>query len=198
MSTANNLSEIALRRYTAKAFDPNRTIPAETMDQLRTLLRYAPSSVNSQPWHFVIASSEAGKAKVAQGTQGPFAYNTPKVMKASHVVVLCARTDLDEAHLRAVLEQEDSDGRFASAEAKAGAAAGRGGYVKLHREIGDVAAWAQKQVYLALGELLLGAATLGLDASRQLRSRASPLLPKQGLSLVHAGQRLLHRSETGL
>jgi nitroreductase len=103
MSTAVNLSEIARRRHTSKAFDPSRTIPAETMDQLRTLLRYAPSSVNSQPWHFVIAGSEAGKAKVAQGTQGPFAYNTPKVMKASHVVVLCARTDLDDAHLSAVL-----------------------------------------------------------------------------------------------
>ena len=58
MSTAVNLSEIARRRYTTKAFDPSRSIPAETMDQLRTLLRYAPSSVNSQPWHFVIASSD--------------------------------------------------------------------------------------------------------------------------------------------
>ena len=164
MSIAVNLSEIARRRHTCKAFDPSRTIPAETMDQLRTLLRYAPSSVNSQPWHFVIAGSEAGKAKVAQGTQGPFAYNTPKVMKASHVVVLCARTDLDDTHLGRVLEQEAADGRFATPEAKAGQANSRGGYVKLHRELGDTAAWAQKQVYLALGELLLGAATLGLDA----------------------------------
>lgn len=164
MSTAVNLSEIARRRYTTKAFDPSRSIPAETMDQLRTLLRYTPSSVNSQPWHFVIAGSEAGKVLVAQGTQGPFAYNAPKVLKASHVVVLCARTDLDDTHLGAVLEQEAADGRFATPEAKAGQANTRGGYVKLHSEIGDTAVWAQKQVYLALGELLLGAATLGLDA----------------------------------
>ncbi|MCA6217091.1 oxygen-insensitive NAD(P)H nitroreductase [Ideonella sp. B7] len=159
-----NLAEIARRRYTTKAFDPSRTIPAETMEQLRTLLRFAPSSVNSQPWHFVIASSEPGKALVAQGTQGNFAYNAPKVMRASHVVVLCARTELGDEHLTAVLNQEDADGRFATPEAKAGQANSRGGYVKLHREIGDTAVWAQKQVYLALGELLLGAAALGLDA----------------------------------
>ncbi len=164
MSTAVNLAEIARRRYTTKAFDPSRTIPAETLEQLRTLLRFAPSSVNSQPWHFVIAGSEPGKALVAQGTQGNFAYNAPKVMRASHVVVLCARTDLGEDHLAAVLNQEDADGRFATPEAKAGQANSRGGYVKLHREIGDTAVWAQKQVYLALGELLLGAAALGLDA----------------------------------
>jgi hypothetical protein len=76
MSTAVNLSEIARRRHTSKAFDPSRTIPAETMDQLRTLLRYAPSSVNSQPWHFVIACC----GRQGQGGPGPQpSHNTPKV-----------------------------------------------------------------------------------------------------------------------
>lgn len=53
-----NLTQIVKTRRTTKAFDPMRKVPAETFEQLETLLRYAPSSVNSQPWHFVIASTE--------------------------------------------------------------------------------------------------------------------------------------------
>jgi nitroreductase/dihydropteridine reductase len=88
-----------------------------------------------------------------------------------------------------VLEQEAADGRFATPEAKAGQANTRGGYVKLHREIGDTAVWAQKQVYLALGELLLGAATLGLDACPMEGFDAAALnaalgLEARGLSAV--------------
>jgi nitroreductase / dihydropteridine reductase len=160
-----NIAHLAQTRYAAKAFDPGRTIPEALMDELRTLLRLSPSSVNSQPWHFVIASSGEGKARIGAATRPAFAYNEPKILNASHVAVLCARTDLDGAHLSALLEQEDRDGRFATPEAKAGQEKGRGFYVDIHRnQRGDVRAWMEKQVYLALGMLLMGAAALGIDA----------------------------------
>ena len=40
------------------------------------------------------------------GTEGGFAYNAPKVLKASHVIALCTRNDMTEEHLQALLEQE--------------------------------------------------------------------------------------------
>lgn len=160
-----NIAKIAQTRYTTKAFDPARKIPAETFAQLETLLRFAPSSVNSQPWHFVIASTEQGKARIAKATQGGYAYNEPKVRNASHVVVFCARRELDEAHLTAILEQEDKDGRFATPEAKAGQHKSRSFYADLHRnEYKDAQTWMERQLYLAFGTLLLGAATLEIDA----------------------------------
>ena len=135
------------------------------MDELRTLLRLCPSSVNSQPWHFVIASGEEGKARIGAATKPSYAYNEPKILNASHAVVLCARTGLDDAHLSALLEQEERDGRFTTPEAKAGQDKGRRFYLNLHRnERGDERPWMEKQVYLALGTLLLGAAALGIDA----------------------------------
>jgi nitroreductase/dihydropteridine reductase len=160
-----DIARIATTRRTCKAFDASKTIDPAKIEALCTVLRYAPSSVNAQPWHFVIASSPEGKAKVITATQGGYAYNAPKVRDASHVVVLCARTDLDDAHLAAVLAQEDKDGRFVSAEAKATQGNARSFYVGLHRnELKDASIWMEKQVYLALGTLLQGAAVLGIDA----------------------------------
>ena len=102
---------------------------------------------------------------VCDATRPAYAYNEPKILNASHVVVLCVRTDLDDAHLAALLEQEDRDGRFPTPEAKAGQGKGRDFYADIHRTgRGDVLAWMEKQVYLALGMVLLGAAALGIDA----------------------------------
>ena len=162
-----DIARIALTRHTCKAYDPTRKIAEAQVEQLKTLLRFAPSSVNSQPWHFFIAGSAAGKARLAKATsEGPYAANGAKVRNASHVVVLCARTRLDDSYLDAVLTQEEHDGRFPTPEHKAAQDKGRHFYADLHRVTQlDTGAWMERQVYLALGNLLLGAATLGIDAT---------------------------------
>ena len=136
------------------------------MQQVYDLLRNSASSVNSQPWHFIVANTPEGRARIAKATQGGYVYNAAKVNDASHVIVLCARVDMDEAHLYALLEQEERDGRFRDAQARAGQDATRRGYVNQHRYgTKDVAQWLEKQVYLALGTALVGAATLEIDAT---------------------------------
>jgi len=161
-----DITRIAASRYTTKAYDPQKRIDEALMEQLQTLLRLAPSSTNSQPWHFVIAASDEGKARIAKAATGPYSANEAKILNASHVVVLCALDGLSDEHLLHVLEQEEQDGRFNSAEAKAGMHKGRGFYVNLHREeLHDTQHWMEKQVYIALGTLLFGAAALGIDAT---------------------------------
>lgn len=161
-----DIAKIATSRYTTKAYDPHKRIGAAQMEQLKTLLRFSPSSVNSQPWHFVIVESSDTKAKLATATTGPYGGNEQKVLNASHVVVLCARSELDDAHLERVLLQEENDGRFKTDDAKAMQIRGRGFYVNLHRnDLHDTQHWMEKQVYLSLGTLLFGAAALGIDAT---------------------------------
>lgn len=156
----------ALERHTVKAYDASRRIPDPVVRQLVGLLRNSPSSVNSQPWHFIVADSAEARARMAKGAQGGYAYNEPKILNASHVILFCARTDMDEAHLARVLEQEDHDGRFRDAAAKTNQHNGRRGYVNLHRFARkDMPHWLEKQVYLALGTAMLGAAMLGVDTT---------------------------------
>lgn len=160
-----DLVQILKTRYTAKAYDPARSIPADTVERLLASLRFSPSSVNAQPWHFIVADDEAGKARVAKAASGPYAYNAAKIVNASHVVILCARTTLPPAHLDAVLEQEQADGRYADNAAKEAGGKLRTGYVGQHEQAGDVLEWNVKQVYIALGFLLLSAGELGVDAT---------------------------------
>ncbi|WP_315708132.1 oxygen-insensitive NAD(P)H nitroreductase [Brenneria uluponensis] len=160
------LNEAVINRHTVKAFDSGKTLPESQIESLLNVLRNSPSSVNSQPWHFVVASTADGRAAIAKSTTGAFAYNEPKVLNASHVIALCMHTDMDEQHLDNILTQEDQDGRFVAEGSKAGQDKSRRSYVDIHRyELRDMPQWMEKQVYLALEGLLLGAAVLGIDAT---------------------------------
>lgn len=160
-----SIVDVAASRYTTKVFDNTKKIPADKLEQVKKLLQLSPSSTNIQPWHFILASSEEGKARVAKATSGTYSFNERKVLDASSVVVFCAKTQLDDAHLRAVLDQEDADGRLATPEAREGQNKGRTYFADIHRYIlKDAQHWMEKQLYLNVGNFLLGVAALGIDA----------------------------------
>lgn len=160
-----DIVSIALQRYSTKAFDASKKLTADEAEKIKTLLRYSPSSTNSQPWHFIVASTEEGKARVAKSAAGGYVFNERKMLDASHVVVFCAKTAMDDAWLEKVVDQEDADGRFATPEAKAANHKGRTFFADLHRkDRQDDHEWMARQVYLNVGNFLLGVGAMGLDA----------------------------------
>ena len=160
-----NIAHFAQQRYSTKAFDPNRRISEENIQQIKDLIRLSPSSVNSQPWHFILASTDEGKQRIAKSTQGRFSFNERKVLDASHVLVLCAKTSIDDDYLLKLLAVEDKDGRFATEDDKQGMHNGRSYFVNIHRaDLNDAQEWMEKQVYLNAGTVLLGTAAMGIDA----------------------------------
>ena len=52
-----NFLNLAQNRYTTKMYNGKR-IPEDTLNQLKEILRLAPSSINSQPWQFVFVGEE--------------------------------------------------------------------------------------------------------------------------------------------
>ena len=160
-----NIVEVAKARYATKKFDASKRISNKDFSQIKALLRLSPSSINSQPWHFIIADSAEGKQKIAKGAEGAYSANNPKILDASHVVLFCAKTEISDDYLQKITNQEDLDGRFPKPEGKALALKVRGFYTDLHRQDwNDVECWIQKQVYLNIGTILLGAGALGIDA----------------------------------
>lgn len=167
-----DITQYALNRHTVKAYDPTKRIDNATVEKLKTLLRYSPSSTNAQPWYFIMASTDAGKERVAKGTDGKYPFNSPSIRNASHVAVFASRLEMTGSHLKTVLDQEDEDGRYNAetpelkTERKAGMDGGRRMFLNLHKHhYKDAQHWMDKQVYLNVGQFLLGAAALGVDAT---------------------------------
>ncbi|WP_439234580.1 oxygen-insensitive NAD(P)H nitroreductase [Lonepinella koalarum] len=159
-----NTSVFTAQRYSTKAFDASRKISAGDWENIQDALRQSPSSVNIQPWHFVIGSDDAGKARIAKAfTNYPF--NTNKVLDASHVVVFASRVHASDEFLNAILEQEDKDGRYAKVEDKQTGDNVRRLFLGIHRnDLKDEQEWFARQTYLNLGFTLMTAAALGIDS----------------------------------
>ena len=138
--------EIAQKRYATKAYR-NEKISEAKIKELAEILRLAPSSVNSQPWKFVIVGDEALKADLAAHSF----FNEQKIKEASHLVVLFAYDDIAafETYFKANQPQPVVD------------------YYQSLKAGGEECAkvWFQKQVYLATGFLLAACGVEGIDAT---------------------------------
>lgn len=158
-----NIIDALKSRKTCKVYDASRRLTAEQIADIKLLLRYAPSSVNVQPWHYFLIESTEAKEKVLPGFME---FNRPKVMDSTLTVIFAVRDQLGEAHVELITEQEDKDQRFVDAASKEGVAAGRRRFIELnsHNQT-DLDKWCEKQAYIALGTLLLGASALGIDAT---------------------------------
>ncbi len=150
-----DFKHIVASRHAAKAFDSDRKIRPEHVEELLEIVRLAPSSFNLQPWKIMVITDPALKQRLA-----PAAWNQPQIMSSSHLLVFLADTRLD--HLIAQLaEQMDAVGVHPDR---------RDPYVSMMYGFSnrlspeEKKAWSQRQVYLALGNALNGAESLGFDS----------------------------------
>lgn len=145
------------KRYATKVFDPNKTVNSADLQILIDSLILTPSSFGLQPWHFVIVQN----AEIKNQLKGA-AFGQNQVANCSHLVVLCARTDLttDEA-------QKFVD--FSSQVTKV-PAVNLASYTQVisgfigAKNPEELTKWTIKQVYIALGFLIVACADLGIDS----------------------------------
>lgn len=83
---SNDFSDIVYNRRSIRKFDTSVKIPREEMLEILDKTVTAPSSVNMQPWRFVVVDSEEGKDKLK-----PFAsYNSVQNETSSAMVLIFA------------------------------------------------------------------------------------------------------------
>lgn len=162
-----NLQQIIHQRYATKKYNPNKKIPEDQIEQLVELLQYSPTSINSQPYHFIVTGTPTGKKRIASSmNSGFYTYNRDKVVNASHSIIICSKTDIDRTYLTKTIEKAYHDGRIESLEKVEQMVNQYMGFIDLHNNVEkDAQNWMAKQCYIALGNLLLGAAMLGIDTT---------------------------------
>ncbi|HEL1542277.1 nitroreductase family protein [Streptococcus suis] len=82
----NDFNEIMFSRKSIKVYDETVTIDHEEMLEMLNKAITAPSSVNLQPWRFVVVESAAAKAKLRPMVR----FNTKQVDTASAVILIFA------------------------------------------------------------------------------------------------------------
>lgn len=154
--------ELSKKRYTCKHFDPNKKIPREDIQKLQEILRLSPSSVNSQPWVFILVHTDSHKKLIRPAV---WDFNWDRTDTCSDFVVIAVRKGLTEKYQSNLIDQEVKDGRLESEEVAEKAAQARAYFIGLHDQAGDCVEWEKRQAYIAMTSLLYGAASMGIDST---------------------------------
>lgn len=155
-----------MNKHLTRYFDPGRTIPEDTLQQLLRFLRSTPSSVNVQPNHFYVLATPEGKQRLADNLGERFQDNAEKILNASHTIILTTRADVPDSHIEAVFAKERADGRFPDPSKQQRWEAMTRDFLTL-RGYGykDLNHWMEKQTYMAVGLTMMAAAALGVEAT---------------------------------
>jgi nitroreductase/dihydropteridine reductase len=155
-----------MSKHLTRAFDPSKTIPEETLQQLLRFLRSTPSSTNIQPNHFYVLATAEGKEHLVANLGERFQDNSEKILNASHTIILTTRADLPDSHVEEVFNKETADGRFPDPAKRALWQSMTRDFLNL-RNYGykDLNHWMEKQTYMALGMTMMAAAELGVEAT---------------------------------
>lgn len=155
--TPNEILDALRWRYAVRVFDPTKTIPANTWEALEKSMVLTPSSFGLQPWKFLVITDKSVQEQLL-----PLTWYQRQVADCSHLVVFMAKTEFhrediekfvqDTANTRG-LEREALEGFFNSMEKFR---------VRLSAE--EAILWAQRQCYIAQGQMMLATSLLGIDA----------------------------------
>jgi nitroreductase / dihydropteridine reductase len=90
-------------RYATKKFNQELNLPEHRFDLLLEVLRLAPSSMGLQPWKFVVVKNKSIRRALKNCS-----LNQDQITDASHLIILCSLTTLDEDYIEKLfaLEQE--------------------------------------------------------------------------------------------
>ncbi|MHA2936777.1 nitroreductase family protein [Vibrio sp. RC27] len=151
-------------RYTAKSYDPSKKVSSDDLNIFLEALRLSASSINSQPWKFIVIESDSAKQRMFDSFTHKFQFNQPHIKTCSHIILFAHKTEYSRADYEAVIDQQIADGRMPAEQKEAAFSAYA--FVELNKdEQGQHADWTKSQTYIALGNALHTLARLGIDST---------------------------------
>ncbi len=152
------MNEHLIWRYTTKRFDPSRQVSENDLAELLDVLRLAPSSFGLQPWKFVIVRDPRLRDEIRN-----CAWGQPQVREASHLIIFCALTHMDEGHVSRYISHV-AQVRGVPRGSLSDYERGMQEFLR-SRSSQEMSEWMKRQVYIALGMFLDECARKKIDAS---------------------------------
>lgn len=164
-SIINEITKELNSRYTVKAYDPSKRISAEELAIITDVLRMSASSINSQPWKFIVIESDAAKQRFHDTFEYKYPTNQPHAKNASHIILFANKAHFNRDDFKKRLDVEVAEGRLTQEK-----------YEQLFDRIFSFAEmnmdengynghWTKAQTYIALGGALAALARLGIDST---------------------------------
>ena len=152
-------------RYTAKKYDASKRISAQDMDVIKEALRLSASSINSQPWKFIVIESDQAKQRFHDTFANKHQFNQPHAKEASHTILFAYNPNYTKENYKRVVDAEVTSGHL-PADMYDTMLNGAYGFAEANTdEAGNNAMWTKAQTYLALGNTLHVLARLGIDST---------------------------------
>lgn len=161
---SNPIIEDLLWRKTTKKYDASKKVSEEDLAVLFEAMRLSASSINSQPWKFVVIDSDKAKQRMHKTFAKQHAYNQPHVFESSQIILFAHNPRYSRDDYDKVIDQYIEDKRVKPEDRESAYAAFR--FAEMNTdETGNTACWTKAQTYLALGNTLHTLARLKIDST---------------------------------
>jgi nitroreductase len=150
-----NFTEILSFRHACKLFAEDQPVSEEDKLAIVEFGRLSPSSYGIEPWHFLVISDQALREKLR-----PFCWNQVQITSASFIVIYLVkqaynfRTNNTFVKQRLLRRCGNDDEKYQMISKM----------VANYLSEQNTLDWAKRQSYIALANMMTGAASLGIDS----------------------------------
>ncbi len=161
---SNPIIEDLLWRHSTKKYDASKKVPQEDLDVLFEAMRLSASSINSQPWKFVVIESSEAKERMHKTFARKFQFNQPHVFDSSQIILFAYNPRYTRDDYAEVVDKGIEDKRTKPEDREN--AFGSFMFAELNTdETGNTRSWTKAQTYIALGNTLHTLARLKIDST---------------------------------
>ncbi len=151
-------------RHTTKKYDASRKVSTEDLEVLYEAMRLSASSINSQPWKFIVLESDDAKARMNKTFANKHQYNQPHVFESSQIILFAHNPHYTRDDYAKVVDKGIEDGRVQPENRETAFAPFA--FAEFNTdEKGFTGHWTKAQLYIAIGNTLHTLARLKIDAT---------------------------------
>ena len=157
------IKDLAARK-TSKSYDATKRVSQENMEIIYEALRLTASSINSQPWKFIVIESDQAKKRLESTFTDNNIYNRQHVSHGSHVILLAHNPKYTLEDYEKVVDTDIANGRGKTSDKER--ALSKFAFAESKTDVsGHNGNWTKAQVYIVLGNALHLLARLKIDGT---------------------------------